>query len=381
MRITTTRNQVETQILDDVKNSNVFPNHKYTPLSKVYTFIRAMANAVYLFIDQTLVSLQKALHPHTAEETDLHEWLKRYGLSWKQARKAIHTIRIGSTEPVFFPIEIPQGTIIHTDGNGIERNQIKFQTLENVILPKNITPDSRSKYTVQVQAECLLFGEIGNVNSDTITLIEDNIDGIDVVYNANNEPTVLGVERETITEVRERLRVAEGAVLNKFTPDWYISVVQQHPNVARAIFRSSREIGIPGAVKIFLLGRAGNLTEAEMLDIKNNLESDENNPGGAAHVLLENFTTIEVNKTITVQFADLQSIPSQDYLDEVADRYFIGLGEGVDFLDATLRTMYFNQFPFAVNVIVDPMGNIAVNEKEVAIKGSGFNVIGEVYEV
>ncbi|MCB1158216.1 MAG: baseplate J/gp47 family protein [Leptospiraceae bacterium] len=377
MRITTTYNQVEAQILEEVKNSNVFPGHKYRPLSRVFTFIRAIANAIFLFIDKNLISLQKALHPHTAEEEDLHEWLKRYGLSWKVEKKAIHKIRIGSSEELFFPLEIPQGMIVSTDGP--EHNRIKFQTLDNLIIPAGAPQDERGFYTIEALVECLNTGIIGNVIEDSIIIFEDSIDGLDIVYNPDAEPYEYGVERETIAQVRARLQTAENANINMFTPDWYVFIVEQHANVARAIFKTSREIGIPGVVKIFILGRAGSLSQPEMNEIKENLESDTNNPGGAARVLLENFSTVEINKTIRVQFPDLQSIPEQSVLDEVADRYFTAISEEEDVLDATLKALFLG-IPFAVNVIIEPPGDVVVNEREVAIAGPSFNVVADVYE-
>lgn len=377
MRITTTRNQVESQILDEVKNSGIFPNHKYRPLSKLYTFIRALANAVYLFIDKNLISLQKALHPHTAEESDLHEWLKRYGLSWKVAKPARHRIRIGSTEELFFPIEIPQGLIVSTEA--AEHNKIKFQTLDNATIPAGLPVDDRGFYTIEILVECLNNGLVGNVVEDSITEFEDSIDGLDVVYNPNPEPDEYGVERETISQVRARLQVAENAEINMYTPDWYVYQVEQYANVNRAIFKSSREIGIPGAIKIFVLGRAGNITQTEMNNMIEFLEEDENNPGAAARILMENFTTVEVNKTVKVQFPDLPSIPAQEILDEVADKYFTSIGEEADVLDATLKALFLG-IPFAVNVIIEPPGDIIVNDREVAIAGPGWNVVGEIYD-
>lgn len=100
---------------------------------------------------------------------------------------------------------------------------------------------------------------------------------------------------------------------------------------------------------------------------------------GVARITIENFTAVAINKIIRVQFANLESIPLQSVLDEVADNYFATIGDGVDFLDASIRALYLN-LPFAVNVIVSPAGDIAVNENEVAVMGVSFSVIGEVYE-
>lgn len=292
-------------------------------------------------------------------------------------KKAIHKIRIGSSEELFFPLEIPQGMIVSTDGP--EHNRIKFQTLDNLIIPAGAPQDERGFYTIEALVECLNTGIIGNVIEDSIIIFEDSIDGLDIVYNPDAEPYEYGVERETIAQVRARLQTAENANINMFTPDWYVFIVEQHANVARAIFKTSREIGIPGVVKIFILGRAGSLSQPEMNEIKENLESDTNNPGGAARVLLENFSTVEINKTIRVQFPDLQSIPEQSVLDEVADRYFTAISEEEDVLDATLKALFLG-IPFAVNVIIEPPGDVVVNEREVAIAGPSFNVVADVYE-
>ena len=93
-------------------------------------------------------------------------------------------------------------------------------------------------------------------------------------------PVVSGSPRETIAQVRARLRTVENAGETMWTPEWYRKEVETFPNVARAVFKSSRSLGVPGLVKIMVLGRSGIVTPEEISEIVTDLESDAKNPGG-----------------------------------------------------------------------------------------------------
>lgn len=389
MNLRTTEESVQAEIVQRVQESRdssgqpLFRNYRFTPLSRIRTLLESAGRAIYLFVDRELVSIQKAIHPHTAEEEDLHEWLRRYGLSWKQATAARHTIRIGSQDPIYYDTPIPQGTVVSTDGP--ERAKIRFRTLQAALLPAGIAADTIDygdgvqRYTIPVQVECLSTGPAGNVAVGAIKLIESPPEGIDFVYNHNTDPDAVGLDRETPAQIRERLKTAEGATIAMWTPDWYRKKAEIHPNVARAIFKSSKDLGIPGTIKLFVLGRSGALTVPEMNAIIDDLDSDANNPGGVARVLIENFITVPVDKTVYVQFPDLISIPSQEILDDVWDRYFAAIGEGENYSDAAIKALYLG-LPRVVRVLVSPPGDVEIGQGEVAIPGPGWNVIGEVYD-
>lgn len=388
MNLRTTEESVQIEIVNSVKEAKdemgqpLFKNYRFAPLSRIRTLLEAVGRAIYLFVDRELLSIQKAIHPHTSEVEDLHEWLKRHGLSWKPEQSAKHTIRIGSKDPVYYDTQIPQGLIVSTDAP--ERAKVKFRVLKSYLLPAGIQADTVDygdgiqRYTIPVQVECITAGPSGNVVVGAISKIEAPPEGIDFVFNHNPDPDVTGLYRETSAQVRERLKTAEGANIAMWTPDWYRKQAEIQPNVARAIFKSSKELGIPGTVKLFLLGRSGALTAPELQAVIDDLDSDPKNPGGVARVLVENFVTVPIDKTITVQFPDLISIPEQSLLDDVWDRYFAAIGEGENFSEAAIKVLYL-ALPRAVSVYVTPPGDVAIGPGAVAIPGPGWNVIGEVY--
>lgn len=371
-------NEIKNNLLssEDSSGNKLFSKARFTPLSRIMAIVNALSRVVYLFVDTALLSIQKAIHPHTALEPDLYEWLKQYGLKWKEAKAAVWDLRIGSTDPVVLDIPIPQGQIVSTPG--ADNAKIQFRLMDTYVLPGNVSQDSRGFYTIPVQAECLLMGPIGNVAQEAISELDSPPEGINVVYNPDPTPATKGIDRESIADVRLRLSTAEDAQIGKWTPPWYIMIASTHSNVARAVFKSSKELGIPGLVKLFLLGRNGEVTSAEMQEILDDFDSDENNPGGAARVLLENFTTLEINKIIHVQFADTSSIPDQSVLDNVADEYFVSLGEAETYNDSDVKDLYL-ALPRVVKVVTEPPGDVIVPAGSVAVEGSGFRVIGEVY--
>jgi hypothetical protein len=388
MNLRTTEESVQEEIIQAVRDArddagqHLFRNYRFTPLSRIRTLLESAGRAIYLFVDRELLAIQKAIHPHTAEEEDLHEWLRRHGLSWKPAAAARHTVRLGSKDPVFFDAPIPQGTVVTTDGP--DRAKIRFRTLAAATLPAGIAADTVNygdgvqRYTISVQVECLSTGPDGNVAVGAIRLLESPPEGIDFVYNPNPDPDAVGLDRETPAQARERLKTTEGANIAMWTPDWYRKQAETHPNVARAIFKSSKDLGIPGVVKLFVLGRSGALSSPEMQAIIDDLDSDAKNPGGVARVLIENFITVPIDKIISVQFPDLISIPEQAILDDVWDRYFAAIGEGEDFSEAAIKALYL-ALPRVVRVLVTPPGDVIINPGEVAIAGAGWSVIGEVY--
>ncbi|MCP5502610.1 MAG: baseplate J/gp47 family protein [Leptospiraceae bacterium] len=374
MNFYTSKSNIELEIERNVKDAKVFLGHNFnSPLSKVKTFIRALANGIYLFIDLPLASLIKAIHPHTSEEAELHEWLKRFGLVWKSATRSIHKIRVGSTEKIYYTTEIPVGTIFSTADE-----KIQFQSTKTAYLLPTTEIDSRGFYTVEVEVECLLEGTVGNVAQDGITEILDYLDEIDVVYNPDSEPVSLGSDRETIASVRQRIYNIEAGTQVVFTPDWYITEAMSFAFVEKVVFKSSKAIGLPGYLKLMVKGSGGNLSSSQISQLEEHFESEEKNPGGVARVLVENIGTLEVNKVYRVYFASAENIPTQTALDTLVDTYFQNLSDGEAFIENVLKVQFLN-LPDSVLCEVEPSGDVLVPQGEIAVKGDAFQVIGLVY--
>ncbi|MBE7413344.1 MAG: baseplate J/gp47 family protein [Leptospiraceae bacterium] len=375
MNLNVTKTQIETEMMTEIKNSSVFKNFAFSPLSKISTLIRAIRNALYLFVDINLVSIQKAIHPHTAEEEDLQEHLIRRGMKWKPELPSVIRCRIGSSIQPIQDIEIPQGLVVSTDG--AEETRIRFRILDSFILPANVSADINGKFTIEADVECLLTGPVGNVVQDSIVLIDSPPDGIDYITNPNPDPVQTGQFRESISFVRSRIKIHD-SISAMWTPDWYVSEAEKFTYVKRAIFKSAKTLGTNGEVKILVQGASGSLTSVQIAEIEDHFLLEENDPGGVAHVSVENLNTTQVDKIVHVKFSSSDKIPSQSILDEISEGYFLSLVEGQDFIDANLKALYLS-LPNCIEVEFVPPGNVDVPAGSIAEPASGYAIIGEVY--
>ncbi|EQA51862.1 baseplate J/gp47 family protein [Leptospira kmetyi] len=375
MNLNITKEQVLTDHLQSVKASGVLKNHTFSPTSKTFSILRAVSNAVFLFIDTDLVSVQKAIHPHTAEDDALHEHLIRRGMQWKPALPSILKVRIGSSIQPSVDREIPQSLIVTTSGN--EDQKVRFFLQDALILPAGVSADAQGKFTVETLVQCTVDGPIGNVVAGAISLIENPPDGINYVSNIEINPIQQGQYRETRTSVRARLQNAEG-VSSKWTPAWYKGEAETFSFVKRAIFKSAKTLKTDGEVKILVQGAVGTLNASQLDQVRDYFNSEENDPGGVAHVLVENVSETLINKTVTVKFSSSDTIPSQVILDQIKDEYFLSLSEGQDFVDAQLKALY-QTLPNCIDVEFNPLGNVDVPSGSLANAGPGFQTIGVVY--
>ncbi|AIT10764.1 phage baseplate protein [Leptospira santarosai serovar Shermani str. LT 821] len=207
--------------------------------------------------------------------------------------------------------------------------------------------------------------------------MESPPEGIDYITNLETDPIQQGQFRETRTSVRSRLQTAEG-VSSKWTPAWYISEAESFAFVKRAIFKSAKTLGTDGEVRILLQGSVGSLTTAQLNQVQDHFNSEENDPGGVAHLAAQNINEAVINKTVTVKFSSADRIPSQSVLDQIKDEYFLSLSEGQDFVDAQLKSLY-QALPNCIDVEFNPLGNVDVAPGALASPGPGFQVVGTVY--
>jgi uncharacterized phage protein gp47/JayE len=378
MKIETTKNEVLNQIILDLKESPaVFKNFTFSPLSRVYSLIRAFAFAIYAFIDTRLVTLLKSIHPHTAEEDDLHEWLRRYGLSWKQASRAIHNVRIGSENlPEVTDIPIPQGLIVSTAG--AEESRVRFRTLTATKLLTTTIEDLNGYFTVVLQVEALVPGIVGNVAKDAISIIENGPTGIDYVNNYETSPAVPGTERESIASVRSRIALAEIAqVQSMWTENWYLSEALGFEFVERAAFRSAKALGLEGEVKILCRSQTGFLTSEQKTELLEHFDADERNPGGVAHVLIDDLEAVVIERTVQVIFSDISFVPSDGELMAMAEAYLYSLADGQNWIDAEFRSPFFT-LQGCTGVSVTPLGDEVIAVGAVGVYGEGFTITGVV---
>ena len=377
MKIETTKDEVLAEIVAEMKAPPaVFRNHTFSPLSRVHTLVRAIRNSQWLYIDSVLVTLQKAIHPHTSEPDDLHEWLRRYGLEWKDAVAAIHRIRIGSTTQPITDVPLAQGLIVRTQE--VAGQTIRFRLTESLVLYSTVPQDVDGKWTVEAYAEAIVPGVTGNVAQDSIVELEAPPDGIDYVRNYETDPATAGAPKESVASVRARIALAEISQAQTFwTPAWYLSEALSFASVERAAFRSAKDIGTDGEVQILCRGSSGLLNSTEKTELEDHFADESRNPGGAAHVSIGDLAATDIDRTVTVTFSAVEFLLSDNDLQAIADEYIFALDEGEDWIEADFKSPFY-ALQGVTGVSISPLGDTAVSLGSVAVYGAGWAITGVV---
>lgn len=378
MNLYSNKEEIQAYIIENLLKEDKFQKYKLSRLAKVYTFIRAVSNTIYLFIERNLLDVYKSIFPHLAGIDSLHEHLISRNLEWKPAVYARHRIRIGASKQPVYTLEIPQDLIV-TTAEEDENRRVKFRTLSYGSIGPSTPQDLEGFYTIEVDVECLTPGVIGNVMQYAIALIEDSPeDDVDTVYNSLENPIVAGEERESTFDVRNRLSQYDNTVEAMFTPTWYIQEAESFVDVKRALFVSANELGIEGHVKLLLFGKNHPLPDTILEEVANHFTLDENSYGGVAHVIVENIDIVSVARTLKVYYGSPELISEQFVLDDRVDNYFYNLQRGEDFDSASVKTLFFG-LPGVVYVEITPDENVEIDINAIAVRDSLFSVEGVEY--
>ena len=163
-----------------------------------------------------------------------------------------------------------------------------------------------------------------------------------------------------------------------WTPPWYILEALNFTYVARAVFVSAKKLGLEGEVKVLLLGTNGDLSATQLQEIEDHFAAEENDPGGAAHVIAENITTQEIDKNFVILFSAAEYLPTTEQIQNLIDEYFYSLTAGDDYTDAGIINK-FNTMPGYVSTTIDIPGDVGIDDDVLAIPAAGFSVVAQVY--
>ncbi|HEX3045403.1 MAG TPA: baseplate J/gp47 family protein [Bacillota bacterium] len=171
------------------------------PLSIVWLALQGVYNSAYV---------------DTATGQALDHVVKYIGTKRMDATKAVQNLTVIGTAGTLIPL----GFVVETGGEP----PLGFATIES----KPMGTDGK----MELQAECLTAGSMGNVPPETITRIKNPIAGINTV--TNTSITIKGLDRETDRELRERYRrsVAKGGAS---TIDAMIAALLDVPGVLDAL--------------------------------------------------------------------------------------------------------------------------------------------------
>lgn len=184
---------------------------------------------------------------------------------------------------------IRKGVIVSTEATETAQS-IEFELIETIIID-----DTGERY---IRAKCLTPGTIGNVEPNTITILQKSIDGVKSI---NNESKFTGgTDIEDEEHFRERVMNAEKEESLSGADSDYIKWAKEVDGVGNAYV--IEEWNGPGTVKILILDKNGQAATEELISkVKEYIYPDKKegeNRGGKAPVGA--IVTISTPTTLTI---------------------------------------------------------------------------------
>lgn len=323
MNIELDYNTVRSVILSEVNKPDGVQLKEDDEKSVWMRVVAAVSWAFVTFLNPVFRSIFDSIFPQTTTSRYvMRRHLAEEGLDLKSAVKSSGVERIGSKTKPEMTIEIPQNSVIYTDG----KSPLYYETIESVSIGIDTTQDENGYYTVPVGIRALDTGKKYNVPARTIVYLDNPPDGIDVCYN----PAACegGDEEETLSSAYKRLKDAKTGI-SRGTLSWYVSETQKNfPEIEQAW-------GIPryagrGTLGIAVAGRGGDATDETLRAIEAFFNTDEIDPAGSYSVIASRPKSIITDYNITIWYDTSLSIPTDADLLIVLNSYLAGLLPGKD---------------------------------------------------
>ncbi|MEJ5361090.1 MAG: baseplate J/gp47 family protein [Spirochaetota bacterium] len=329
MKLSYSYNEIKSKMLTELNNDlelkKLF-SINLNIVGKLRAIIEAIARAFYDFLNDTLITIYNNIFVSTADEQALILHLADRGMTpWKQATKANGVICIGCSKQPTSDITIPQLSMVKS-------NDDKFFIIQQAGIITPFTPqDARGYYTIRLPIISLNAGSIYNVVADTINELANDIPGIDIVY--NDEPTYGGRDKETIDEVRERIKKHDVA-LQQGTKAWFEAKTLEFEFVSKVLVIPRYEG--PGTVGIAFLTQNGLPTAYEKQIIQDYFNNDDIDPAGAWHVVIFDISIYIWDASIRIYFSENE--PDDAELLEALTSYFSTLSLGEDIIEDQIKS-------------------------------------------
>ena len=259
--------------------------------------------------------IKTQMFPQTAtgERLDLHAIQK--GITRKSATKATGTLTFGRSNALSYNVSIPIGTVCST----VDTDGTKYITTAEAVL-------KAGKTSVDVTAEAVVGGVIGNTSKETITVLITPPSGISSVINKANFAG--GTDAESDEELRRRICWAYSMPSNGTNSAFYRDYVLSFNDVY-SVNVVPRARGI-GTVDIYVAGKGKVLSDEIIETIQKGISSmKEIN----VDVVVKSPTILKCSFTAIVYIKDgyrYESVIQEIY--PAIKRYFntLSIGESVD---------------------------------------------------
>lgn len=361
MKITVTHDEVRAPIItaaaadDKLKRlSNLNSNSVWVRI------INAASLGFTTLVNQVLKEIFDSIWPATSGRYALARHLGEEGMAFKEPSFAEVTIRIGATTLPASEKQIPQGAIVKTPGE----TGFNFELLEAGAIGPSTPVDSEGYFTVAILARAIATGPEYNVQAGTITVVETEIDGVDVCYNPATATG--GADEESLESARTRLQdKREGIAIG--TMAWFKSEAETLPGVQQCIV-VPRKNG-RGTVGLLIVGIGGPASPEVLASVEDHFNQDSLDPAGAFHVTADLPTPYVQNIVGEVWYDPELGAPTDEALDAAINAYLTRLPTGGDILRAVMES---NLIALGLKnaKITTPSGDVTVPSDQVAVLGT-----------
>lgn len=361
MKVQVTHDEVRAPILtaaaadDKVKRlSNLNSNSVWVRI------INAASLGFTNLVNQVLKEIFDSIWSATSGRYALARHLGEEGMSFKDPSFAETTIRIGSTTLPTGEKPIPQGAIVKTPGE----TGFNFELLDAAFIDETTPEDDEGFFTVPVLVRAIATGPEYNVQAGTITVVETDIDGVDVCYN----PTAAtgGADEESLESARMRLKdKREGVAIG--TMAWFKSEAESLAGVQQCIV-------IPrydgrGTVGLLIVGIGGEASPEVLAAVEDHFNQDALDPAGAFHVTAALPAPFVQNFSIEVWYDPELGVPTDETLRTAVNAYITRLPTGGDMILSVIEA---NLIALGMKdvKIASPTTNVTIPNDQVAVLGT-----------
>ena len=365
--------KVKAEIIKSVRADSKLSKVSLKDTSVFMIIVSAMTRVIIFILNPILKEIYESIFIKTSNKYNLQKRLLEEGLGgFKKSEKAKTTIKIGSQTRPTSAITIPQGLIIKTSGD----DPIEFELLEAGSIDANTLPDSNTHYTMSIPARAIIEGSSYNVREDSLTVLDEPIEGIDIV--TNPEPATGGREEETIEAVKERLLTKKTGQVIGLT-DWFKSEAEKIDGVLRAkVVRQYRGLATIG---ILITSPGGIASSTLVQTVQNYFDAEERNPAGAWHVIVAVPVVVRQNFIINVFYDRSASIPEKAEVKKIIREYVSKLTIGGDLILSALSSSLILSLGLRDVSIISPTTNVSVLANQLLTEGDITVTVSEFEDV
>lgn len=361
MKTTVTHDEIRAQIITTATADDKLKRLSNLNSNSIWMrIVNAVSFSITHFFNLIVKNVFDSIWPDSSDRYALARHLAEEGLAFKDPSFATVTVRVGSSALPSEAKPIAQGAFVKTPGE----DGFIFELLEAGAITPDTVIDDNDTYTVPLLARAIQTGPDYNVPAMTITVVETDMDGIDVCYNL--VAATGGADEESLESARTRLKdKREGVAIG--TMAWFKSEAETIAGVQQCIV-------IPrydgrGTVGLLIVGIGGPASSEVLEAVEDHFNQDALDPAGAFHVIAALPAPYVQNMTIEVWYDAEIGIPTNEFLNAIVNGYYTRLAAGADIILSVIESALISGGMKDAKITV-PSANVTVPSDQVAVLGT-----------